>query len=378
MTLTPFELVNWFSAAEGRFDISLSHSDCEPLAVSDLLDAQELTKFTCFDLGYGSFMGLEDLRNEVAQQYTTVTPQNVLIFSGASEAIYTFMRTMLNPGEEVIVQTPIFHSLYGVAQSIGCKMVEWRPADDMTCSYDVSSLLALCNKETKLVVFNFPHNPTGQMISESDLQSVVEMARHWDTFLLSDEQFRLLEMPSIPTLPAACDLYDKAISVTGVSKTHGLGGLRIGWLATRAQTVLETAKQYRFYTTEMTNTPCQFLARLALERGGEILQRNRSRIVTNVERLRSFAEQHQSTLTLHPPQAGTMAVVEQKTGLSSTEFCERLLEQERVFLVPCEVMGMSDCLLRFGLGRDDFAEGLERLGNFLNQKHSNRGSQPVS
>lgn len=309
--------------------------------------------------------GLNELRHAVARQYETIQADDALIFSGASEAIYTFMRAMLTPGDEVVVQSPLFNSLHAIARSIGCRVTEWRPTDERACSFDVSALAGLCNERTKLIVLNFPHNPSGQMISEEDLRMIVETAHRIEAFVFSDEQFRLLEMPSTPALPAACDVYEKAVSVAGVSKTHGLGGLRIGWLATRCREVIEAAQQYRFYTTEMTNTPCQYLASRALERGGDILQRNRSRIAANVERLRSFTEQHHDNFVLHSPKAGTMAVVEQRTPLTSVELCERLLNDERVFLVPGGVMGMSDRLLRFGLGRDDLVQGLERFGSFL-------------
>ncbi|MDA1014442.1 MAG: pyridoxal phosphate-dependent aminotransferase [Planctomycetota bacterium] len=365
MQLPSFSLVKWFAAAEGRFDISLSHSDCEPLCVSDVLDEDERNALINYPLGYGAFAGLEELRRAVARQYKTIERDDVLIFSGASEAIYTFMRTNLNPGDEVVVQCPIFNSLRGTAQAIGCKIVEWRPSDEMTCAFDVSVLADLCNRRTKLIIFNFPHNPSGQMVSEAELNAIVETASRCDAFVFSDEQFRLLELPTTPRLPAACDLYDKAVSVSGVSKTYGMGGLRIGWLVTRCRDVIERAQEYRYYTTEMTNTPCQMLAARALERSDEILRRNQDRIAANVERLHSFAAQHDENLLLHLPKAGTMALVEQKTPFTSTQFCERLLDEQRVFLVPGESMGISDRLLRFGLGREDFAEGLDRLNQFL-------------
>jgi aspartate/methionine/tyrosine aminotransferase len=368
MRLPPFQLVDWFSAAEGRFDISLSHSDCEPLSVFDLLGRNELAEFADFPLGYGTFACLTELRRVVARQYETIQPDDVLVFSGASEAIYTFMRTTLNPGDQVVVQAPLFNTLHAIARSIGCEFTEWHAANETTCEYDVLALADLCGERMKLIVFNFPHNPTGQTISEEDLRVIVETARRSDAFVFSDEQFRLLEIPGSSPLPAACDLYEKAVSVAGVSKTHGLGGLRIGWLATRCRRIIEAAREYRFYTTEMTNTPCQYLASRALDRGDEILHRNRSRIAANVERLCLFAEQQHGKLVFHPPKAGTMAVVEQRTPLTSVELCKRLLDAERVFLVPGGVIGMSDRLLRLGLGRDDFAEGLARFGDFLRRE----------
>ena len=365
MELPSFPLVNWFAAAEGRFDISLSHTDCEPLSVTDVLDEEEQHKLANYPLGYGTFTGLEELRQVVADQYSTPKCEDVLVFGGASEAIYTFMRTHPKPGDEVVVQSPIFNSLRGIAKGIGCRIVDWKPRADSSFAYDVSDLAALCSDQTKLIVFNFPHNPSGQMISADDLQKIVDTAKRCDAVIFSDEQFRLLELPATQRLPAACDLYEKAVSVAGVSKTFGLGGLRIGWLVTRCQEVLKRAKEYRYYTTEMTNTPTQVLAAAALRKGNAILGRHRGLIESNVALLSAFCAEHEKQVVLHPPQAGTTALLEQKTALTSSEFCERLLDDQRVFLVPGKSMRMSDRWLRIGLGRSDFAEGLERLGRFL-------------
>jgi aspartate/methionine/tyrosine aminotransferase len=296
-----------------------------------------------------------------------VESDEVLIFAGASEAIYTFMRSALNPGDGIVVQWPLFNTLHGIARSIGCRVREWQAADPIAMSYDVSALVDLCDERTRLIVINFPHNPTGQTISQGGLQQVVEIARRCDSMLFSDEQFRLLELPPTETLPAACDLYEKAISISGVSKTLGLGGLRIGWMVTRCREVLAAAQRYRFYTTEMTNTPCQLLASRALDRSAEILVRNRAYIAENLEQLRRFVQQHRDLLVLQSPKAGTMAIVQQNTPLTSVEFCERLISEERTFLVPADLIGLSNRSLRFGLGRQDLAAGLDRLGQFLRQ-----------
>jgi aspartate/methionine/tyrosine aminotransferase len=183
--------------------------------------------------------------------------------------------------------------------------------------------------------------------------------------LFNDEVFRLLELPPLQALPAACDLYENAVSVAGLSKVFGLGGLRIGWLVTKCQTVRQAIRQYRFNTSEATNTPGQWLACQVLEQPHDVLARNRSRIVENLSLLKQFVARHESWLRLHVPKAGTMAIVEQQTGLSSTEFCQRFLDQQRVLLIPGKPLGMPDHLLRFGLGRKSFSEGLDRLSSFL-------------
>lgn len=136
-------------------------------------------------------------------------------------------------------------------------------------------------------------------------------------------------------------------------------------MATKCDEIKNAVKQYRFYTAEMTNTPRQWLGCHALRRKNEIIARNRSLISTNLDRLEAFVNSHGATLKLLRPKAGTMALVEQHTGLTSTELCQRALDEQRIFLIPGKPLGMSDRWLRFGLGMSDFAQGLERLDSFL-------------
>lgn len=365
MTLPLFHLNEWFARAEGRFDLSLSHSGCEPQRVADLLDEADWKSFADVSLNYGAIDGLFELRTLIAQQYESLEPEHVMTFNGPSEVIYTFMRAMLRSEDTVVVQNPMFQTLHSIARHTGCTVKEWRPTDESGCEFDVSDLAAICDRTTTLIVINFPHNPTGQTVPESEFQRIVDIAEAAGAMLFSDEAFRLLEIPPHRTLPAACDIYDKAVSATGLSKPFGLGGLRIGWMATKCDAIRSAVKRYRYNTVEMTNTPSQWLACRALQRKDEVLARNRALISANLQRLASLVAAHSSLLKLFRPKAGTMAIVEQGTSLTSTEFCERILEEERLFLIPGKPLGMSDRFLRFGLGMSDFASGLERLDRFL-------------
>jgi aspartate/methionine/tyrosine aminotransferase len=262
------------------------------------LNDDELKAFVDTALAYGPFEGLPELRSVIVEQYDSVDATQVITFNGPSEAIYTFMQAMLRPGDRAVVQSPMFHTLHTIARQIGCEVSEWQPTDERSCEFDVADPAAICDESTKLIIINFPHNPTGQMISESELREVAEIARSHDAMLFGDEVFRLLELPPHPTLPAVCDLYDKGISVSGMSKPYGLGGLRIGWMATKCDEIRHAVKQYRYYTAEMTNTPCQLLARAALRRKEEVLTRNRTLIVKNLNRLETFVASHKGTLQL--------------------------------------------------------------------------------
>jgi aspartate/methionine/tyrosine aminotransferase len=365
MTLPLFELNEWFAKAEGRYELSLSHSGCEPLRVADLLDEADWQSFAAVSLNYGAIDGLRELRTLIAEQYESVEAEHIMTFNGPSEVIYTFMRAMLRPEDTVVVQNPMFQTLHSIARHTGCTVKEWRPTDESGCEFDVSDLAAICDRTTTLIVINFPHNPTGQTVSESEFRRIVDIAEPAGAMLFSDEAFRLLEIPPHRTLPAACDIYDKAVSATGLSKPFGVGGLRSGWMATKCVEIHSAVKRYRYNTVEMTNTPCQWLACRALQRKEEVLARNRTLISANLERLAALVATHSSVLKLFRPKAGTMAVVEQRTSLTSTELCERILEEERLFLIPGRPLGMSDQVLRFGLGMSDFAAGLERLDRFL-------------
>lgn len=357
----------WFADAEGRFDVSLSHSACQPLSVNELLSDADFESLRSLSLDYGAFEGLAELRTLIADSYVNMDPSRVLTFNGPGEAIYTFMRAMLKPGDEVVVPSPVFSSLQGIARQIGCRIVEWRAADQVTCSFDVNDLAAVCTASTRLIVINFPHNPSGQMLTEAELQQVVDVAESVDAILFSDEAFRGLEIPPTQTLPAACDLYERGVSMTGLSKPFGLGGLRIGWTATQSNDIHTAIKHYRYNTSEMTNTPCQWIACRALERADQILARNRATIAENLERLSTFVDRHNDWLTLLRPKVGPMAVVKQKTAMTSRQFCQLALDEERLLLVPGEVLEMSDRLLRLGTGMLDFASGLERLDRFLSR-----------
>jgi aspartate/methionine/tyrosine aminotransferase len=205
------------------------------------------------------------------------------------------------------------------------------------------------------------------MIEEAALRRIVDIAMSVGALLFSDEAFRLLELLPRQTLPAACDLYENAVSAAGLSKPFGLGGLRIGWTATRNAEIARRIKQYRFYTTEMTGTPSQWLASAALQRKSDILPRNRDRIAANLALLAAFVEARGDKLKLLPPHGGTMALVQQFTGIPSLQLCGRALAEARLFLIPGEPLGIADNFLRFGLGMADFAKGLERFGEFFDR-----------
>jgi aspartate/methionine/tyrosine aminotransferase len=147
--------------------------------------------------------------------------------------------------------------------------------------FDVESLGRLVSPRTRLVVANFPHNPTGALPTADEFDALVKLAAQNGAWMLSDEMYRGLEYDEADHLPAAVDRYPQALSLGGVSKGLALAGLRIGWLATHDGEALSAVAAMKDYTTICSAAPSEWLAIMALRARAEILARNRAIIAGN-------------------------------------------------------------------------------------------------
>lgn len=132
----------------------------------------------------------------------------------------------------MICTFPGYQSLYEVAESLGCEVTKWQPDEDNNWRFDPEFLIKNIKTNTKLLIINFPHNPTGYLPLKEDFNQILKIAKEYNLYVFSDEMYRFLEYNPEDRLPSACEVYDKAIVLFGMSKTFGLAGLRIGWLAT--------------------------------------------------------------------------------------------------------------------------------------------------
>src|SRR6202011_3116262 len=133
----------------------------------------------------------------------------------------------------------------------------WQRRHEHGWRHDLDELVRLLRPHTKLIYLNSPHNPTGAQMSHGTLERVLELAAECDAVVLSDEVYRGLEHDESLLLPAACDRYERAISLGTVSKDYGLPGLRTGWLASRDAGLLERAKEIKLYTTICSSAPSE-------------------------------------------------------------------------------------------------------------------------
>jgi aspartate/methionine/tyrosine aminotransferase len=385
--IPPFALERFFARWEFVATHSLCSSDVEGYPMRDLLalaDGETCALWESLSLGYTETQGLPLLRNEIASLYERVDANDVLTFAGAEEAVYVAMRTLLRAGDHIIVTWPGYQSLYQIAQSMGVDvtLIALTPAPMGTFRLsqrerghwriDPQTIRAALKPNTKMIVTNFPHNPTGALPSHADWQALLDVARDAGCWFFSDEVYRWSEYDAADRLPAAADCYDKALSLGVMSKSFALAGLRIGWLATKDASALAALRHYKDYTSLCNSAPSEVLALIALRAKETVLARSRRMIQSNFTLVESFMQRHTDRFAWIAPRAGSIAFPQLLGDRSIDEFVDALVRKEGVLLLPGSMYGYSGNHFRIGLGRANLPEALKRLEAFLQTENAER------
>jgi aspartate/methionine/tyrosine aminotransferase len=367
MRIAPFRLERYFAKYEFNAPYLLCTSDCESFTIEELLSFEPAVEpeFKKLWLGYTDSAGQPALRQEISKLYQNIQPDQILVHSGAEEAIFNFMNVLLEPGDHAIVHYPGYQSLITVAEAIGCEVTRWQAQENNAWELDVDFLKANLKSNTKLIVINCPHNPTGYLMSEAKLGQIVEIAAERNLWLFSDEVYRFLEHTPQDRLPAVCDRYPKAISLGVMSKTFGLAGLRIGWIATRHREIYEAMASFKDYTTICNSAPSEWLATFALRHWDKIVERNRRIVLDNMAILNDFFSRHNDKFQWHAPKAGAIAFPRLTTGQNIDEFCHDLVTKQGVLLLPATHFDYPGANFRLGFGRKNMPECLQKLDEYL-------------
>lgn len=375
MDIRPFQTERFFAAHEFTAPHLLCASDCESMTVDELLAfaGADRAALGGLRLGYTETQGAPALRGRIADLYTQVSPDQVIGLAAPEEGIFLVMHALLEPRDEVVVLTPCYDSLANLAEHIGCRVMRWPlveapepPSGPAAWRLDLAGLDALVTARTRLLVVNFPHNPTGLLPSLDEWRAIVDLSRRRGLWLFSDEMYRGLELDPRARLPAACDLYERAISLGGLSKTYGLPGLRCGWLALRDRELRDRLLTWKDYTTICASAPSEVLAEIALRVAERLAERSRAIVERNLEMAEAFFARWRAVFRWNRPQAGSVALVGLRRG-SAEAFCGRLVREAGVLLLPGTGLGAGGRHVRFGFGRLTFAAALGHLDRYLEQ-----------
>jgi aspartate/methionine/tyrosine aminotransferase len=366
----PFRLERFFAEHEFSVPHLLCASDCEPVKLNELLELADTGSRALWEdlsLGYTEPAGHPLLREEIARLYRGLKPEDVLVTSGAEEAIFLLTHALLAPGDRVVYTAPAYQSLHELSRALGCEVVPWRLREG--AGWDLDGLRRLAGENARAAVVNFPHNPTGYLPDEGFFRELVELCAGKGVRLVSDEVYRLLEYEPEARLPAACELDGRAVSIGVMSKAFGLAGLRIGWLASRDRELLARTAALKDYTTIWASAPSETLSTIALRAKERILERNLGIIRSNLERLEPVLEEYGGLLSWHRPRAGCTGFL--RLAVPADGFCRELLEGAGVLLLPGSLYPGADSFhARIGFGRRDFPAGLEALEGYLAKNYS--------
>jgi len=372
MRIADFALERYFARWEFAVEHVLCASDIEGWSMTDLLElADEETRalWGGLRLGYTESTGLPLLRREIAEVYEHIGADDVLVFAGAEEAIFCLMTTSLQEGNHVIVTWPGYQSLYEVARSAGAQVSLHALREEDGWSLDVDRLIRSFRPDTRMVVVNAPHQPTGMLPTPDEWRRLGEACADAGIRLVADEVYRFLEHDGAPTLTAGADLDERFVSIGVMSKSFAMPGLRIGWLASRDRAVLDRCARLKDYTTICSAAPSEVLALIGLRARETVLARSREIVSANLKVLDAFFAEHADSMTWVRPRGGSTGfprlVPDGPAGASADRLCARLVEETGVLLMPSTMFGSGDTHVRIGLGRTDLPEALSKLDAFL-------------
>jgi aspartate/methionine/tyrosine aminotransferase len=370
MRIDDFELERFFARYEFAVRHLLCASDVEGWPMADLLelaDQDTAALWRDLRLGYTEAPGHPLLRAEIATLYDTIAPDEVLVFSGAEEAIFVAANVLLGPGDHAIVAWPAYQSLHEVARATSAEVTLHELREENGWAIDVDALRSQVTPRTKLIVLNVPNNPTGYVPDAATYQAVAEIAANAGATLLCDEVYRFLERDGVDRLRAGADLGPNGVSVGVMSKSFALAGLRIGWMATHDASLLDRATRFKDYTTICASAPAEILSLIALRARDRVLARSRAIVEGNLTLLDAFFERRGGQVTWVRPRGGPVGFPRITAAVPVDRFAQGLLEAEGVLIAPASIFGHPGNNFRLGFGRSDLPVALAGLEAFMHR-----------
>jgi aspartate/methionine/tyrosine aminotransferase len=278
------------------------------------------------------------------------------------------MRVLVNPGDHVIVVNPCYQSLLTLPQTLGAEITSIELVESNQWKLNLKEIEKAFRSTTKLVVLNYPHNPTGTLLDREVLDGIIELARKRGAYIFCDEVYRYLEVDETMRLPSMADLYERGISLNVMTKSFGLAGLRIGWLASRDANFLNKVGSYKLYSSICNSASSEILAIMALRAKEKIFKRNREIMLNNLELLDAFMKRYQDKLSWIRPQSGTIALLKLLLPISVEDFAQELIQAEGVLIMPGAVFDLPGPFFRIGFGKKNMPDILKRFERYLQNR----------
>ena len=322
---------------------------------------------------YTANKGLIALRKGICSYYQrkfnlTYDPESeTMVTVGGSEAIDLVLRAIINEGDEVILPTPAYVAYDAIISLAGGKTVEVPMKEETHFKLTPEALLKAITPKTKAVILNFPGNPTGGIMTREDYEKIVPILKEHHIYAVTDEIYAELTYEGIHcSIGEFNEIRDHTVIINGFSKAYSMTGYRIGYILAPKELIAMINKIHQ-YTIMCASTISQFAALEAVNNGDddivvmrESFRQRRNYIVRELNRI---------GLRTHMPEGAFYVFPSIKpTGLSSEEFCQRLLDEENLALVPGNAFGQEGegyVRISYAYSLEQIKQAIERLENFL-------------
>ena len=372
MKIKTFKVEQWMNEFENDAVYNLGETCIDSLKLGELLDVcgvsheEFFAKLADTRLTYSHIYGSPDFLKGVAGLYENVKPECVIPTHGAVGANNQIIHTLIEPTDNMVCVMPTYQQHYSIPESIGAevRILQLRPENAFLP--DIEELKSLVDENTKMITFNNPDNPTGSWIPRESMEAMVEVARSVGAYVLCDEVYRGISEDG-SYMHSVVDLYEKGISVGSMSKIFSLAGLRMGWIATRDEEVVELVHGRRDYDTISCGVIDDMLASMALEHKEQIFARNREILLKNRAILDQWVNETEGVHYVRPV-AGTTALVYYDMDIPSYDLCVRLIREKGLLFTPGSAFEMEGAV-RIGYAFDSklLKQGLDQFGDFLKE-----------
>jgi aspartate/methionine/tyrosine aminotransferase len=362
----PIEIESPEQMGYGNIECNLTESSFADANLEDLrLVLNDLV------LGYGSHAGKTELR-EILVLGTKLEREDILITPGAATALFIVSTSLLKPGDRLLVMKPNYATNIETPRAIGASIDFLELKFEENFRLNLDDLERKLTPETKLVSVTFPHNPTGSIISKTELIQLIEMIESRNLLLLFDETYR--EMSFGEVLPPAAEFSDKVISVSSLSKTYGLPGIRIGWLACRDSKLMETFLAAKEQILICNSVVDEEIAFRFLEERKAHLARIQETIRFHFEILKNWMSS-QNDLEWVEPSGGVVCFprIRKDRTVDVDRFYRIMNEKYKTFVGPGHWFEMDRRYMRIGYGwpkTDDLRRGLQNISRSLQEAKS--------
>jgi capreomycidine synthase len=365
-TFPPALLEDWMRLYYFAVDADLGSSgvsDCSLAEIRALagIGVEEMDAVVFHD---SQTLGGPGVRRAVARRWAGGDADRVMVTHGSTEGIFLLMNALLRPGDEVVVLDPVYPGLGDVVRAMGCRLVPWTLRWENGWRPELDELEEAVSARTRMIVVNFPHNPTGATLTPAEQDALLAVAARAGAWLLWDGAFADLTYDA-PPLPDPSPRYARAISLGTLSKGYGLPGLRVGWCLA-APEVLQRMTRVRDYTTLHLSPLVELIAERVVDAADRILEQKRAVARRNRQRVQRWMDEQGGAIGWTPPAGGVCGFPRLHEVADVEAFCHALAREQRVMLVPGTCFGTpGHARLGFGGPASALEDGLGRLAGAL-------------